>query len=99
MLEWSLDALAAAGITDVVVAAPAGVATAAGGPPCRAPWTAPAGVTVVAGGATPSASLKGASPPPPPGPVANLGHRAPPPPVGAQPLSAAPRGPGAPRPP
>jgi 2-C-methyl-D-erythritol 4-phosphate cytidylyltransferase len=46
MLEWSLEALAAAGIADVVVAAPAGL-------------TVP-GVTVVEGGATRSASVRAA---------------------------------------
>src|SRR4051812_29761245 len=56
MLEWSLDALAAAGIADVVVAAPAGGAAPASA--CRAPWPAPAGVTLVAGGATRSASVR-----------------------------------------
>jgi 2-C-methyl-D-erythritol 4-phosphate cytidylyltransferase len=46
MLEWSLEALAAAGIADVVVAAPAGMTVG--------------GATVVAGGATRSASVRAA---------------------------------------
>src|SRR6478752_10436026 len=48
MLEWSLDALRAAGIADVVVAAPAGTERAA------------AGVVTVPGGATRSASVRAA---------------------------------------
>jgi 2-C-methyl-D-erythritol 4-phosphate cytidylyltransferase len=52
MLDWSLDALRAAGIADVVVAGPAG-ADALG-------WAAPRGVTVVPGGATRSASVAAA---------------------------------------
>jgi 2-C-methyl-D-erythritol 4-phosphate cytidylyltransferase len=48
MLEWSLDALRAAGIEDVVVAAPEGVAEAA------------PGVVTVPGGATRSASVRAA---------------------------------------
>jgi 2-C-methyl-D-erythritol 4-phosphate cytidylyltransferase len=47
MLEWSLAALAAAGVTDIVVALPAGVA-------------APAGVRGVPGGASRSASVRAA---------------------------------------
>jgi 2-C-methyl-D-erythritol 4-phosphate cytidylyltransferase len=46
MLEWSLEALAAAGIADVVVAAPAGMRVG--------------GATVVQGGATRSASVRAA---------------------------------------
>jgi 2-C-methyl-D-erythritol 4-phosphate cytidylyltransferase len=46
MLEWSLEALAAAGIADVVVAAPAGMTVR--------------GTTVVQGGATRSASVRAA---------------------------------------
>jgi 2-C-methyl-D-erythritol 4-phosphate cytidylyltransferase len=48
MLEWSLDALRAAGIADIVVAAPAGVDEAA------------PGVVTVPGGATRSASVRAA---------------------------------------
>jgi 2-C-methyl-D-erythritol 4-phosphate cytidylyltransferase len=47
MLEWSLDALRAAGIDDVVVALPEG-------------WSAPDGCTGVAGGVTRSASVRAA---------------------------------------
>ena len=47
MLEWSLDALRAAGIDDVVVALPEG-------------WSAPDGRTGVAGGVTRSASVRAA---------------------------------------
>ena len=47
MLEWSLDALRAAGIADIVVALPDG-------------WAAPEGCTGVTGGATRSASVRAA---------------------------------------
>src|SRR4051794_18652629 len=50
MLEWSLDALAGAGLADVVVAVP----------PEGVAWSPPPGVTVVPGGATRSASVRAA---------------------------------------
>ena len=56
MLEWSLDALRAAGIEDIVVAAPPGV-------------EAVAGAMVVPGGATRSASVRAALAAAPPGDV------------------------------
>jgi 2-C-methyl-D-erythritol 4-phosphate cytidylyltransferase len=54
MLEWSLDALRAAGIDDVVVALPAG-------------WAAPEGCIGVAGGVSRSASVRAALAAAPPG--------------------------------
>src|SRR5215203_4578580 len=52
LLDWSLDALRAAEVQDVVVAVPRG--------PHTAPWAAPPGVLVVPGGATRSASVRAA---------------------------------------
>jgi 2-C-methyl-D-erythritol 4-phosphate cytidylyltransferase len=52
LVDWSLDALRAAGVADVVVAAPRG--------PQPASWAPPAGVVVVPGGATRSASVRAA---------------------------------------
>lgn len=56
MLEWSLDALRAAGIEEIVVAVPEGA-------------DAPAGCVAVAGGATRSASVRAALAAAPPGDV------------------------------
>jgi 2-C-methyl-D-erythritol 4-phosphate cytidylyltransferase len=62
MLEWSLDALRAAGIDDVVVAAPPEAEAGAGGALIVAgdEVALGAGVTVVAGGATRSESVRAA---------------------------------------
>jgi 2-C-methyl-D-erythritol 4-phosphate cytidylyltransferase len=63
MLAWSLDALRAAGISDVIVALPPGV-------------TAPAGCVGVAGGATRSESVRAALAAAPPGASAVVVHDA-----------------------
>ena len=52
LIDWSLDALRAAGVDDIVVAAPRG--------PHVASWGPPPGVVVVGGGATRSASVRAA---------------------------------------
>jgi 2-C-methyl-D-erythritol 4-phosphate cytidylyltransferase len=70
MLEWSLDALRAAGVEEIVVAAPPG-ATVAGDALVVAGHEAAVGdgVVVVAGGATRSASVRAALAAAPPGDV------------------------------
>ena len=60
MLEWSLDALRAAGVDEVVVAVPAGTAIVGDGVVAVGDETLALGARVVEGGATRSASVQAA---------------------------------------